>query len=233
MSTVPGTALITGGTGGLGVAVVERLLDRGDRVVVPYIEERELERMPDVAALDLVEADLFDAGSVRAVVDHASGEEGAPLHSVVNLVGGYDAPGRVHEASVDAFERMLRLNLRATYLVCQVAVPALVQNGGGAIVCVGSRAGERPFAGAAGYAVSKAAVAAFVKALDVEYRAEGIRANAVLPSAIDTPANRTAQPNADYSRWVRPAEIADAIAFLCSEAASAISGAAIPVFGRA
>jgi NAD(P)-dependent dehydrogenase (short-subunit alcohol dehydrogenase family) len=233
MSALPGTALITGGTGGLGVAVVERFLEQGDRVIVPYIEERELERVPDAEGLDLVEADLFDAESVRAVVDHAAADEEAPLSAVVNLVGGYDTPGRVHEASVDDFERMLRLNLRATYLVCQTALPRLLRTGSGAIVCVGSRAGERPFAGAAGYAVSKAAVVAFVKALDVEYRGDGIRANAVLPSVIDTPANRAAQPDADHSRWVTPGKIAEAIAFLCSDAAGAISGAAIPVYGQA
>ncbi len=87
-----GTALITGGTGGLGVAVVERFLADGARVVVPYIDERELERMPEHEGLDLVEADLFDAASVRAVVDHACADGAEPLSAVVNLVGGYDAP---------------------------------------------------------------------------------------------------------------------------------------------
>jgi NAD(P)-dependent dehydrogenase (short-subunit alcohol dehydrogenase family) len=228
-----GTALITGGTGGLGVAVVERFLADGARVVVPYIDERELERMPEHEGLDLVEADLFDAASVRAVVDHACADGAEPLSAVVNLVGGYDAPGRVHETPVDAFERQLSLNLRATYLVCQATLGPLLEAGGGAIVCVGSRAGERPFSGAAGYAVAKAGVVAFVRALDAEYRNDGIRVNAVLPSVIDTPGNRAAMPAADQERWVAPAEIAATIAFLCSNGASAISGAAIPVFGRA
>jgi NAD(P)-dependent dehydrogenase (short-subunit alcohol dehydrogenase family) len=101
------------------------------------------------------------------------------------------------------------------------------------VVCVSSRAAVRPFAGAAGYITAKAALLALVEALAVEYRDDGVRANAVLPSVIDTPANRAGQPDADHSRWVPPERIADVIAFLCSAASAVTSGAAIPVYGRA
>lgn len=227
------TALVTGGTGGLGAAVVARLLDDGWRVVVPWVAERELERVERRPGLELVEADLFEPDAVAAVVARAAGDDAAPLRAVVNLVGGYAQGARVAEEPIETFEAQLRLNLRPTYLVTQAALPHLVAAGGGAVVCVGSRAALQPFAGAAGYVTAKAAVIAFAQAVAVEYRDDGVRCNAILPSVIDTPANRAAMPRADHERWVAPAQLAATIAFLCSDAGAATSGAAIPVYGRA
>jgi NAD(P)-dependent dehydrogenase (short-subunit alcohol dehydrogenase family) len=157
----------------------------------------------------------------------------APLKALVNLVGGYAIGGPVHETPVEQFERQLTLNLRPTYLVTKAALPHLVDAGGGAIVCMSARAAVRPFRGAAGYATAKAAVIAFVQAVAVEYRAAGVRCNAVLPSVIDTPANRDREPDADTSRWVPPEQVAAVIRFLCSDDSAPTSGAAIPVYGRA
>ena len=227
------TALITGGTGWLGTAVVERFLADGWRVVVPWIAEKELDRLPALDGLELVRADLFEAASVASAVVAAAGETGAPLGALVNLVGGFSAPGRVHETPIEEFETQFRLNLRPAYLCAQACLPHLIDAGGGAIVCVSTRAAVRPFSGAAGYIASKRAVIAFVEALAVEYRDDGVHANAVLPSVIDTPGNRASQPNADTSKWVAPEEIAGVIAFLCSPDAEPTSGAAIPVYGRA
>ncbi len=227
------SAIVTGGTGGLGVAVVERLLAGGWRVVVPWIAESELERVQRRDGLELVQADLFDPVSVEQVVSSATSDVSAPLRGVVNLVGGFAVGGRVHETSIDDFERMLRLNLRATYLVVSAALPHLVKTGSGSIVCVGTRAALQPFPGAAGYASSKAAVIAFAAAVAVEYKDDGVRCNTILPSVIDTPANRAANRDADFDRWVTPSEIAGTIAFLLSEDSLPTSGAAIPVYGRA
>jgi NAD(P)-dependent dehydrogenase (short-subunit alcohol dehydrogenase family) len=227
------TALVTGGTGGLGAAVVGRFLDDGWGVVVPWVAERELERVQRRERLELVEADLFEPAAVAAVVARAAGDPGAPLRAVVNLVGGYAQGPRVAEAPIEGFEAQLRLNLRPTYLVTQAALPHLAAAGGGAIVCVGSRAALQPFPGAVGYVTAKAAVIAFAQAVAVEYRDEGVRCNAILPSVIDTPANRAAMPDADWGRWVAPAQLAGVIAQLCSDDAAAVSGAAIPVYGRA
>jgi NAD(P)-dependent dehydrogenase (short-subunit alcohol dehydrogenase family) len=227
------TALVTGGTGGLGTAVVSRLLAGGWRVVVPWVAERELERVVQAPGLELVHADLLDPEGVSDVLATAAEEADAPLRGVVNLVGGYAAGGRVHETPIEEFEAQFRLNLRPTYLVTQAALPHLLTAGGGSIVCVGTRAALRPFAGAAGYVSSKAAVIAFANALAVEYRDDLIRANAILPSVIDTPANRAAMPGADFDKWVKPAEIAGVIAFLLSEDSAPTSGAAVPVYGRA
>jgi NAD(P)-dependent dehydrogenase (short-subunit alcohol dehydrogenase family) len=227
------TAIVTGGTGGLGAAVVARLLDDGWRVVVPWIVERELERVERHERLEVIQADLFEAAAVQAVVERATDAPAAPLKGVVNLVGGFAAGGRVHETPIDEFERQFRLNLRPTYLVTQAALPKLLDAGGGAIVCVGTRAAVSPVPGAAGYIASKAAVIAFAQAVAAEYRDDGIRCNAILPSVIDTPANRASMPKAKHERWVKPAEIAGVIAHLLSSDASPVSGAAVPVYGRA
>jgi NAD(P)-dependent dehydrogenase (short-subunit alcohol dehydrogenase family) len=227
------TAIVTGGTGGLGSAVTRAFLDDGWRVIVPWVAERELERVERVPGLELLQADLFDEASVAAVAALAAQEPGSPLGAVVNLVGGYAEGGRVHETPIADFEAQLRINLRPTYLVSAAALPHLIAAGGGSIVCVSTRAAVRPFPGAAGYIASKAAVLAFVDALAVEYRNDDVRANAVLPSIIDTPANRAANPDAKVERWVQPEEIAAVIRFLCSDDARPTSGAHIPVYGKA
>jgi NAD(P)-dependent dehydrogenase (short-subunit alcohol dehydrogenase family) len=223
------TVLVTGGTGGLGAAVTRAFLEDGWRVVVPWIVERELQRVEEHQRLELVQADLFDPAAVARAVDAA----GPSLRALVNLVGGFAIHGRVHETPVDTFEEQLRLNLRPTYLASSAALAAMLDAGAGAIVCVSSRAALQPFAGAAGYIVAKAAVLAFVDALDAEYRKDGVRVNAVLPSVIDTPANRASMPDADFDTWVRPDQIARVIRFLCSEDASVTNGAHVPVYGRA
>jgi NAD(P)-dependent dehydrogenase (short-subunit alcohol dehydrogenase family) len=223
------TAIITGGTGGLGAAVTAAFLDDGWRVVVPWIAERELERVERRDGLELVRADLFDAAAVAEVARVA----GDGVRAVVNLVGGFAEHGRVHETPVDQLEAQLRLNLRPAYLVTAAALPAMLAAGEGAVVCVSSRAALRPFPGAAGYIIAKHAVLTFVDVLDAEYRRDGIRANAILPSVIDTPANRASSPDADFGTWVKPAEIAGVVRFLCSAESAPTSGAHIPVYGRA
>jgi NAD(P)-dependent dehydrogenase (short-subunit alcohol dehydrogenase family) len=224
------TVLISGGTGGLGAAVVHTFVTDGWRVVAP-VRPGTADRLPAGAAP--VEADLTAPEDVRAAVAVAAGEAGAPLRAVVNLVGGYAAGGLVHETPVDDFEAVLRVNLRPTYLLTAAALPHLVDAGGGSVVCVSSRAALAPFPGAAGYATAKAAVLAFANAVAVEYRKHGVRANTVLPSIIDTPANRAAQPDADHSRWVTPDEIARVVRFLAGDDSAPTSGATVPVYGRA
>jgi NAD(P)-dependent dehydrogenase (short-subunit alcohol dehydrogenase family) len=227
------TALITGGSGGLGTAVTADFLSAGWHVVVPWIVDGELERLPRAEHLVTVRADLFDQQSADEAVCVAANLPGAPLRAVVNLVGGFSMGGRVHEEPVEEFERQVLLNLRPAYTTTHAALPHLIAGGGGAVVCVSSRAALRPFPGAAGYVTGKAAVLALVDVLAVEYASDGIRANAVLPGVIDTPANRAAQPGADYSSWVTPDRIASVIRFLCEGSSDAISGAHVPVYGTA
>jgi NAD(P)-dependent dehydrogenase (short-subunit alcohol dehydrogenase family) len=222
--------LVAGGTGALGGAVLRESLDSGYAVAATWIVERERERIGAELGdrVALVRADLTDAGGAAAAVDAV--EE---LEAVVNLVGGFASGPRVHETEPADFARMVELNLTPAFLLARAAMPRLVDRGGGAFVCVSARAALRPFPGAAGYAVGKAALLAFVQALDAEYRDQGVRSNAVLPSVIDTPANREAMPKADHSRWVPPEQIARVIRFLVSEDSAPTSGAALPVYGRA
>src|SRR5438105_7560946 len=170
---------------------------------------------------------MESAGAEAAVA--ATGDVGA----VVNLVGGFAAGPVAHETEPEEYDRMLRLNLRPGFLLVRAAFPRLLEAGGGAYVGVSARPALRPFRGASAYVTAKAAVLAFVKALDADYGADGIRCNAILPSVIDTPANRAAEPDADFSKWVQPADIAKVIRFLVSDDSAPTSGAAVPVYGRA
>ena len=230
MNAIDGTILVTGGTGALGQAVVEGLLDSCARVFSTWLVEHERDRAAEAFGdrVELVEADLStEEGAAKAV------EAAGPLTGLVNIVGGFAAPGRLHEASLADFESQLELNLMTAVRMSRAALPSLLEAGGGAIVCVGTKTALEPFSGAAGYSVSKAAVLALVQAMDIEYRDEGIRVNAILPSVIDTPANRESIPDSDFSKWVEPREIARVVRFLCSPDSAPISGAWIPVYGRA
>jgi NAD(P)-dependent dehydrogenase (short-subunit alcohol dehydrogenase family) len=223
--------LVAGGTGALGSAVVRELLDSGYECTVTWIVDAERERAEaefgDRAAF--VRADLADpqggAGDAVAAVDD--------LEAVVDLVGGFFSGPLAHDTAWDDFDRMLRLNLSPAINLAAVAMPRMLERGGGSFVAVSARPALKPFAGAAAYVTAKAAVLAFVQALDADYRSKGIRANAILPSVIDTPANRREQPDADHSKWVQPAEIARVVRFLVSDDSAVTSGAALPVYGRA
>jgi NAD(P)-dependent dehydrogenase (short-subunit alcohol dehydrogenase family) len=220
------TALITGGSGGLGLSVVAAFLEDGWRVVVPDILAGPHEALP--AEVELIEADLTDPDDVARVVRTAAGSDEAPLRAVANLVGGFKAGQPVADTSLPDFEAMFALNLRPTYLVTQCVLPRLVAAGGGGIVCVASQAALEPWAGGAGYAASKAAVIAFARTIAKEHAADGVRCNVIAPSMIDTPANRAANPDA-IDRMVPPERIAKTIRFLCSDDAAALNGVVLPV----
>lgn len=214
--------LVAGGTGALGAAVVAELLAAGYEVVAT-------DRHGEAPGARTVHADLLDPDGAREAVHTVE-----DLAGVVNLVGGFAMGPKVGEAELADFERMLSLNLVPAFNLARAAMPRLAErDGGGAFVCVSAKAALEPFPGAAGYITAKAAVLAFVRALDVEYRSAGVRANAILPSVIDTPANRAAMPDADTSKWVQPAEIARVVRFLVSDDSAATSGAVVPVYGRA
>jgi NAD(P)-dependent dehydrogenase (short-subunit alcohol dehydrogenase family) len=219
--------LVAGGTGYLGQAVVRELLRSGYDVTATWVVPNERDRLAS-EPVELVEADLFDPDRVDAAVAAVT-----DLEAVVNLVGGYADGQRVHETDPDDFDGLVRLNLRPGYLLARATMPRLIERGGGSFVGVSARAALRPFRGAAAYIAAKAAVLAFIQALDAEYKHDGIRCNAILPSVIDTPPNREAQPDADYSKWVAPEEIAKVVRFLVSDESESVSGAAVPVYGRA
>jgi NAD(P)-dependent dehydrogenase (short-subunit alcohol dehydrogenase family) len=222
--------LVAGGTGALGGAVVRELVGAGYRCSLTWIVESERERTAAELgdSVELIQADLFDPASAAAAV--AAPED---LEAIVNLVGGFAMGPLVHETDPEEFDRLMRLNLTPAFNLARAGMPRMLDRGGGAFVGVSARAALRPFPGAAGYVTAKAAVLAFIQALDAEYRKQGIRCNAILPSTIDTPANRAAEPDADHSKWVPPEEIAKVVRFLVSDDSAPTSGAAIPVYGRA
>jgi NAD(P)-dependent dehydrogenase (short-subunit alcohol dehydrogenase family) len=221
------TVLVAGGTGYLGNAVVRELIGSGYEVAATWVVERERERL-ESEPVELIEADLFVPEQVEAATAAVD-----DLDAVVNLVGGFSDGPLVHETHPQDFERMWRLNVMPGFLLARAAMPRLMERGGGAFVGVSARPALRPFPGAAGYISAKAAVLALIQALDAEYKAHGIRCNAILPSVIDTPANREAMPNADHAKWVPPEQIAKVVRFLVSGDSKATTGAAVPVYGRA
>src|SRR2546421_7859105 len=224
--------LVAGGTGALGAGVVRTLLEGGYPVTSTWLVEKERERVEKEFAgadgLTLERADLMEPAGAEAAVSATP-----DLGAVVNLVGGFAAGPLAHETEVEEYDRMLRLNLRPGFLLVRAAFPRLLDAGGGAYVGVSARPALRPFRGASAYVTAKGAVLAFVRALDADYGADGIRCNAILPSVIDTPANRAATPDADFSKSVPPDEIGRVVRFLVSDESAPTSGAGIPVYGRA
>jgi len=214
---------VFGAGGALGHAVVARLRGDGARVVVADT------RLPDERDPDLtyVTVDALDEDSVAKVF------AGTQPSAVVNLIGGYTPPQGLHELDLATLRRQIDLNLLTAATVTKHALPAMARRGGGSLLHTSSRVatqtGENGFA----YSVSKLAVVRLVEAAAAEGRQHGVRVNCILPSIIDTPANRAAMPNARHERWPQPAQIAAVIAFLVSDDAQLISGAAIPVYGLA
>ena len=232
MGAGTGATIVTGGTGGLGVGVVRALVDAGHDVVVTWVMERELERFPaDLRErVRLEPADVLSEESLASLVESC---EPAGVWALVHLVGGYLDGAPVGGMDLEQWDRQFALNARSAALGMRAVLPGMVAREGGRVVAVGTRAALRPFAGASAYAASKAAVLALVTAASEEVKRSGVCVNAVLPSVIDTPANRAANPDADPAGWVSPEEIGAVIAFLCSTEASAVTGAAIPVYGKA
>ena len=222
------TVVITGGTGALGRAVVERLLRDGAAPVVTYRGERELaeSRFPDRVRARRV--DLTDEAAVRQLYS-GLGRVWASVH-----VAGAFAMAPVVETSAADFRKMFEVNTLTCFLCCREAVRAMrAGGGGGRIVNVASRPAVVPAGGVIAYAASKAAVASVTQSLAEEVKAEGILVNAVLPSTMDTPANRAAMPGADFNAWPKVEEVAEAIAFLAGRGNALTSGALLPVYGRA
>lgn len=199
--------VVTGGNGGLGGAVVELLRERGFDVTVPEI-------------------DVTDEAAVTAYY-----AEQRELWASVHLVGGF-AMAKLTETSLDDFEKMHRLNAVSCFLCCREAVRAM-RGKGGRIVNVASRAALAPAGGSIAYTASKGTVVTMTQAIAAEVLADGILVNAVVPSIIDTPANRASMPRADHDAWPKPRELAEAIAYLVSPSNTLTSGAAVTVYGRA
>lgn len=226
-------ALVTGGTGALGQAVVRRLLADGARVWVPWVDEREqaalASRVTGEAAgrLTTIPCDVLDERALARLVDDLAAREGA-VHALVTTVGGF-AGGALVETDRATWDRMLALNLTSTFAAARAVLPRLLATGDGRMVAVASRAVVPPAPGFIAYTVAKAGVIALAQALAEETRGRGVTVNAVLPSTMDTPANRAAMPDADRRGWVAVEAVADAIGFLVGPGARHVTGTLVAV----
>jgi len=229
------SVLIAGGTGALGRAVVLAFLDESAYVVVTYRRQKEFVALNKTAAaaglsLEGYQVDVTDEGAVRRLTEQLLASDGR-IDVLVNAVGGYAGGQPLWETDSKTFDQMFALNLRSGYVLCRAIVPVMLKQRSGAILNVSSRTALDHAAGAAAYAASKAAAVAMIDSLAADLKGTGIRVNSVLPSIIDTDANRKAMPKADFTKWPKPEEIARVILFLCSEEARLIHGAAVPVYG--
>lgn len=224
--------IVAGAAGNVGSALARLLAARGARVVAVDTMKSRLEAV--VGSLEaggphlaLSEYDLTDFASSSALIAKVQSACGR-LDGVGTTVGGF-AMAKLEDAALDQWDTMFNLNVKTAWNIYRAAVPAIRQTGGGALVGVASAAGLRGTAEMAAYSAMKSAVMRLTESLADELRSDRIRVNAVLPTTIDTPQNREAMPHADTSRWVKPSEVAEAMAFFLSDAASGISGALLPV----
>lgn len=218
--------VVTGAAGALGSAVVRRLAQDGAAVVA--LDFAETGKLPTAAVLALGGVDLSNASDAAQAFETV-GERFGSIRALVNVAGGF-AWETIADGSAETWDRLYNLNVRTALNAAKAALGVI--SDGGAIVNVGAGAAARADVGMGAYAASKAGVARLTEALAAELRDRRIRVNAVMPSIIDTPANRADMPTADFGKWVTTDELANAIAFLISDEASGITGASVPVSGR-
>ncbi len=230
-------AVITGGTGGLGTALVHRLLERDVRLAITYILPDEATAFEETFDVDedrliLRRVDATNPEAVTSFLKEVADTWGA-IHQLCALVGGWAGGRDVEETDDVRFERMLDLNLRSAFYAVRAAVPHIRQAGWGRILLVGSRAVEDTPPGQAAFNIAKAGVVALTKTVAQELEGSGVTANALMPSVIDTPATRATLPYADYVHWPTPDEIAAVADFVLSDESSVMNGATVRVYGRA
>jgi NAD(P)-dependent dehydrogenase (short-subunit alcohol dehydrogenase family) len=228
-------ALVTGGTGGLGRAVALAFLRQDYKVAVTYRVREEWEALHSEAGdkkenLEGNSLDVTEETAVSALIANLV-EKHSRLDALVNTVGAYAGGIRLWEMDTNVFDRMLALNLRSGFVLCRATVPVMLRQGGGSIVNVAAKAAFDHASGASAYAASKAAAVAMVDSLAADLKGTGVRVNSIVPSIIDTGANRRAMPKSDFAKWPKPEDIARVILFLCSEDARVVHGASIPVYG--
>lgn len=224
-------ALVTGGTGALGRAVVQRYVAAGANVHATWFHEREADELRDVlgSAVDRITLHQADVTSERAVhkLFQAIAQGGGAVEILANIVGGFIFAS-VDETDGETWNRMMAMNATSAFLCCRAAVRGMREGGRGRIVNVASAPGVgRGAANMSAYSASKAAVMNLTQSLSKELIKDGIAVNAIVPSIIDTPANRSAMPEADTNGWLAPEAIADVVAFLSGEAAGIVTGSAI------
>lgn len=228
--------LVTGPMGNLGSAVVQAFLPENPHfILLDRHPNRLLDRYPELAAsadhLLIPGVDLTDRAAVESAVDQAAGTF-ARIDCLIHTAGGFRMGETVAEITNRSWELMMDLNAKTTLNITGAVAPHLIENQAGKIITIGARPAQGGKARLGAYSASKAAVLRLTESLAAELGGQGINVNCVIPGTIDTPQNRQAMPESDFSRWVSPESLAGVIRFLCSSAARDIHGAAIPVYGR-
>ncbi len=228
--------LVAGGTGGLGRAVSLAFLGQGAQVAVTFRHENEFHAVKSAAADHATRLlgfnfDVTDPAQTNELVKQILSQWNR-LDVLVNTVGGYAGGTPLWQLDPEVFTRMIDLNLRATYALAKAAVPPMLARKSGAIVNIASKAAWDHAAGASAYTSTKAAAVALIESLAADLIGTGVRANSILPSIIDTEANRKAMPNADFSKWPKAEDIAEVVLFLAGDRSRVIHGASVPVFGN-
>jgi len=227
--------IVTGAAGNLGTAVARAFRSAGAKLV---LVDRDPDRLPHLFP-DLVglagcylaaPVDLTDEAAVKAMVDETLNRFGR-IDVLANVAGGYRGGTPVHETPLATWDFLLNLNARTVYIASSAVIPVMLRQGSGKIVNVAARGALQGAAKLGAYSAAKSAVMRLTEAMAAELKNDGINVNCVMPSTIDTPENRAAMPKADTGRWVQPEALADVILFLASDAARAVHGAAIPVYG--
>lgn len=231
------TVVITGGTGGLGTALVHRLLAQDYRLAVTYLlpdeaQAFESEFEVDEERISLTRVDCTNAEAVNTFVKEVVDRWGA-IHGLASLVGGWAGGRDIEETDDVRFERMLDLNLRSAFYATRACIPHLKEAGWGRIVLVGSRGAVECYEAQGAFNIAKAGVAALGRTVATELDGTGVTANVLMPSVIDTPATRRSLPYADYVDWPTPDEIAAVAEFILSDGSGVMNGALVPVYGRA
>lgn len=226
-------ALITGSTGGLGPAVVEAFLAAGARVCATYRSDEKLVLLHDrlgklVTRLSDYQVDVTREPQVQPMVSDVLKRFGR-IDALVNVTGGWLGDKPMEEHSLPEWEQMLDINLKSAVVTAKLVLPVMKKQGSGSIVFVGATSGLHGEAGSAAYAAAKAALISLTQSLQQEVKGHGIAVNCILPSMIDTQANRESTPDADTAQWTRPEAIANVVAYLASDAGRTIKGAALPV----
>ena len=215
--------VVTGGTGALGRVVTPLLSHAGGKVIM-IDRSSPLHGQSNQRGFA---ADVTDETDVSRVVNDVIKREGR-LDVLINLVGGF-ASGHATETDLTVWQNMLTLNVTAAFVLSKAVIPHMVAQKAGRIIHIAAKAAIDPFPGAAAYIISKASLVSLIQVLALELSDTGVTVNGILPSTIDTPANRTSMPTADPSKWVRPESIAQILVFLASDRADQINGALIPV----
>jgi NAD(P)-dependent dehydrogenase (short-subunit alcohol dehydrogenase family) len=220
--------LVTGATGGLGNFVTQALLDAGATVVGV---SRKIQRSDFASPLfTALPGEIATAQGAAAVVEQALARHGR-IDVLAHLVGGFASGKSIAETDDATFQKMMELNLNAVFQILRATIPTLRKSGSGRIIAIGSRAALEPGVGVGAYSASKAAMLSLIRTAALENRDAGVTANTILPGTMDTPANRASDPNADFSKWVRPTTVASLVLWLAGECGKEVNGAAIPVYG--